>query len=82
MAIWDRQEPQEMQGSSAKEAVEKACDGHLIAAGTQGKLRAEVWPDLESSKERDILFDLVGNHGHTAIACESNSSVPLAASSY
>jgi hypothetical protein len=43
MGIWDKQDPQDVVASSAKEAAEKACGKRLIAAGTPGKLRAEVW---------------------------------------
>jgi hypothetical protein len=42
-AIWDKQEPRDIEALSAKGAAEKACGEPLIAAGTKGKLRAEVW---------------------------------------
>lgn len=34
MGIWDKQDPQDVVASSAKEAAEKACGERLIAAGT------------------------------------------------
>jgi hypothetical protein len=43
IGIWDKQDPRDVVASSAKEAAEKACGERLIAAGTLGKLRAEVW---------------------------------------
>jgi hypothetical protein len=43
IGIWDKQDPRDVVASSAKEAAEKGCGERLIAAGTLGKLRAEVW---------------------------------------
>jgi hypothetical protein len=51
MGIWDKQEPQDIQASSSKEAAEKACGQPLIVAGPIGKLRAEVWQDVSPQKK-------------------------------
>jgi hypothetical protein len=49
--IWDKQDPQDVVASSAKEAAEKACGERLTAAGTLGKLRAEVWQTVSPQKK-------------------------------
>ncbi len=51
MGIWDGQEPQTILASSALQAAERVCGESLLKAGTQGKLRAQVWVTGKDRKE-------------------------------
>jgi hypothetical protein len=62
MGIWDKQEPQDIQASSSKEAAGKSLRRPLIVAGTIGKLRAEVWQDVSP-----LSGDFIGCRRSSAI---------------
>jgi hypothetical protein len=57
MAIWDKQEPKNVEASSAQEAAEKACGERLITSGTPGKLRAEVW-QVGSPQKKGTFYSI------------------------
>jgi hypothetical protein len=57
MAVWDKQEPQNVKAKSAKEAAEKTCGEPLTAAGTLGKLRAEVWR-VGSPQRKETFYSI------------------------
>jgi hypothetical protein len=65
MGIWDKQDPQDVVASSAKEAAEKACGERLIAAGALVETASGSMAGWVSAKERGVLFNLIGSLGGT-----------------
>jgi hypothetical protein len=51
-AIWDQNEPSDIEALDEKEAAESVCGEPLVERGKPGQLRAEVWAPISPSSKK------------------------------